>query len=133
MIADVHRFDDFELDLNGNRLSRNGQSVHLERIPFKLLCLLIERRGQILTREEIVQQIWGNGVFIDSESAINTAIRKIRRALGDDPDAPRFIVTIPAKGYRFIAPVAVANGELKDITNTEPVSNGAGPEPADAA
>ncbi|MBV8360823.1 MAG: winged helix-turn-helix domain-containing protein, partial [Deltaproteobacteria bacterium] len=133
MLADVRRFEDFELDANACRLSRNGQIVRLERIPLELLCLLVEHCGQTVTRDEILERIWGKGVFIDSENAINTAIRKIRRALGDDADAPRFIVTVPAKGYRFIAPVAAADGDLKDLTNTEPVSNKAAPEPADAA
>src|SRR6516165_7447826 len=133
MIADIRRFDDFELDSNSNRLSRGGHTVHLERIPLKLLCLLIERRGEIVTRREMLREIWGKGVFIDSESAINTAVRKIRRALGDDPDTLMFIVTVPTKGYRFIAQVEVSNGELKDIPNVERASNGEAPNILDAA
>jgi TolB-like protein/DNA-binding winged helix-turn-helix (wHTH) protein len=133
MLADVRRFEDFELDSDAFRLTRDGQIVRLERIPLELLCLLVERRGQTVTRDDILERIWGKGVFIDSENAINTAIRKIRRALNDDVDAPRFVVTIPGKGYRFIAPVAVANGELQDIVNDETMSNGAASEPADAA
>lgn len=133
MRADVRRFEDFELDANAYRLSRNGHIVRLERIPLELLCLLIERCGQTVTREEILERIWGKGVFIDSENAINTAVRKIRRALDDDADAPRFIITIPAKGYRFIAPVAVANGDLNDVTNSHPPSDRTALEPTDAA
>src|SRR6266536_620537 len=113
MSADIRHFEDFALDRNACRLSRNGEIVRLERIPLELLCLLVERRDQIVTRAEILDRIWGTGVFIDSENAINTAVRKIRRALNDDADAPRFIVTIPAKGYRFIASVLVPNG-VKD-------------------
>jgi TolB-like protein/DNA-binding winged helix-turn-helix (wHTH) protein len=133
MLAGVRRFEDFELDSDAFRLTRDGQIVRLERIPLALLCLLVERRGQTVTRDDILERISGKGVFIDSENAINTAIRKIRRALNDDVDAPRFVVTIPGKGYRFIAPVTVANGELQDIVNDEPMSNGAASEPADAA
>ncbi len=119
-MSEVCRFADFELDPGAYRLSRTGEVVRLERIPMELLCLLVQRHGQVVTRAEILERIWGKGVFIDSENAINTAVRKIRRVLKDDADAPRFIVTIAAKGYRFIAPVVVLNGEL------QPVGDGSG-------
>ncbi len=79
--------------------------MKLERIPLELLFLLVSRRGQIVTREEILERVWGKGVFVDSENSINTAVRKVRRALSDDPDAPRFVVTVPARGYRFVAEI----------------------------
>ena len=120
MSPEVRYFEDFELDPSAYRLSRAGNVVRLERIPLELLFLLVDRRGQIVTREEILERIWGKGVFIDSENAINTAVRKVRRALDDDAESPRFIVTIPGKGYRFVAPVAVPNGDLKPV----PVPNG---------
>ena len=113
MSVEVRQFDDFELDPRNYFLSRGGEAIRLERIPLKLLCLLVERSGQVETRDEILERIWGKGVFIDSEHAINTAIRKIRRALNDDADRPRLIVTVPGSGYRFIAPVLISNGELK--------------------
>ena len=128
MLTDVWRFEHFELDPSAYRLSCNGQIVRLERIPLELLLLLVERCGQTVTRDEIRERVWGKGVFIDSENAINTAVRKIRRALADDADAPRFIITIPAKGYRFIAPIMVANGELEITANLYPISNGDEPE-----
>ena len=99
------RFQDFELDRGAYELRRGGQVVHLERIPLDLLFLLAEKPGQLVTREEILERVWGKGVFLDGDARINAAVRKIRRALGDDADAPRFIVTLPAKGYRFIADV----------------------------
>ncbi len=108
MLAEVCRFEDFELDPSAYWLRRKGRIVPLERIPFRLLCLLVERRGQLVTREEILEQIWGKGIFI-SENSINTAVRKIRRALKDDADAPRFIVTVPSGGYRFEALLRAAN------------------------
>jgi DNA-binding winged helix-turn-helix (wHTH) protein/predicted ATPase len=86
-------------------LRRGGVVVPLQRIPLELLFLLIERRGQLVTREEILERVWGKGVFVDSENSINTAVRKVRRALRDDPEAPRFVLTVPAKGYRFVATV----------------------------
>src|SRR5205823_12918968 len=100
MSSGVWYFEHFELDPNAHRLSCSGESVHLERILLALLCLLVDRSGQVVTRDEILERIWGKGVFIDGEHAINTAVRKIRRALGDDADNPRFIVTIAGKGYR---------------------------------
>ena len=101
MAAEIFRFGDFELDRSAYELRRSGTAVHLQRIPFQLLALLIERRGQLVTREEILEHIWGKGVFVDSENSINTAVRKLRSALNDDADAPRFIATVPARGYRF--------------------------------
>jgi TolB-like protein/DNA-binding winged helix-turn-helix (wHTH) protein len=117
MAAELVLFADFELDQGAYELRRKGRVVRLQRIPLDLLLLLVERRGQIVTREEILERVWGKGVFIDTESSINTAVRKIRRALDDDADAPRYVVTIPAKGYRFVAPIVIPNGE--SITNGE--------------
>jgi DNA-binding winged helix-turn-helix (wHTH) protein/tetratricopeptide (TPR) repeat protein len=105
MPAGLFRFDEFELDRSAYELRRCGQSVRVERIPYELLSLLVERRGQLVTREEIIERIWGKDVFHDTEHGINTAVRKIRQALRDDSEAPRFVLTVPAKGYRFVATV----------------------------
>ena len=101
----IFRFAEFELDRNVYELRRKGRPLKLERIPLDLLFLLVDRRDQLVTREEILERIWGKGVFLDTDNAINSAVRKIRRALHDDPDAPRFVVTVPTKGYRFVAAV----------------------------
>ncbi len=93
------------LDRGAYQLSRGDVTVPLQRIPLELLFLLVERRGQLVTREEILERVWGKGFFVDIESSINTAVRKIRRALGDNPDQPRFVATVPARGYRFVAEV----------------------------
>ena len=74
------------LDARNYRLRRSGQDVKLERIPLELLLLLADRAGEVVTREEIIERLWGKGVHLDTENAINTAIRKIRLALGDDPE-----------------------------------------------
>src|SRR5712675_253774 len=104
--ADPIRFgDDFELELRAYELRRSGRPLKLERIPMELLTLLIERRGELVTREQIIEGIWGKDVFLDTESGINAAIRKIRQALKDDPERPRFVQTVTGKGYRFVAPV----------------------------
>jgi pimeloyl-ACP methyl ester carboxylesterase/DNA-binding winged helix-turn-helix (wHTH) protein len=109
MPADIFSFADFELDRSAYQLRRNGRPLKVERIPLDLLFLLIDRRDQLVTREEILERIWGKGLFLDTDNAINSAIRKIRRALRDDPDAPRFVVTVPTKGYRFVAAVRERN------------------------
>jgi len=112
MPSGVFQFADFELDRNVYELRHNGHPLKLERIPLDLLFLLIDRRDQLVTREEILECIWGKEVFLDADNAINSAVRKIRRALGDNPDAPSFVVTIPTKGYRFVMPVIMVGSEI---------------------
>jgi TolB-like protein/DNA-binding winged helix-turn-helix (wHTH) protein/lipoprotein NlpI len=105
-IPDSIRFgEDFEFDLNAYRLSRCGRALKLERIPTEVLALLLEHRGELVPREQLVERIWGKGTFLDTDNSINGAIRKVRQALKDNPEQPRFIQTITGKGYRFIAPV----------------------------
>jgi TolB-like protein/DNA-binding winged helix-turn-helix (wHTH) protein/Flp pilus assembly protein TadD len=106
----VLRFGDCELDIGAFELRRKGQRVALERQPMELLILLVARRGQLVTRAEIGEHIWGKDVFVDVETGVHTAMRKIRRALGDSTDAPVFVETVAGKGYRFIAPVEVVSG-----------------------
>ena len=109
--------EDFELDLSVYELRRAGRVLKLERIPMEMLLFLIEHREQLLTREQIVERIWGNSVFLDTDNSINGAIRKIRQVLKDEPERPRFIQTITGRGYRFIAPV-VSDGR-SGITRAE--------------
>ncbi|MGA9472101.1 MAG: winged helix-turn-helix domain-containing protein [Terriglobales bacterium] len=97
--------DDFELDRRSQKLSRAGRTLKLERIPTEILVLLMEKNGETVSREQIIERIWGNGVFLDTDNSINGAIRKIRQALKDDPEQPQFIQTVTGSGYRFIAPV----------------------------
>jgi eukaryotic-like serine/threonine-protein kinase len=97
--------DEFELDLRAYELRRAGQLLKLERIPTELLRLLIEQRGQLVTRDQIVERVWGKDVFLDTDNSINAAIRKIRHVLGDDPEHPKFVQTLTGRGYRFIAPI----------------------------
>ncbi len=97
--------EDFELDLRPRRLRRGSHVLKLERIPLEILILLLERRGEIVSRDEIVARIWGNDVFLDTDNSIRGAIRKVRQALKDDPETPRFIQTVTGRGYRFIAPI----------------------------
>lgn len=102
------RFGEFELDTAAYTLRRNGQTVRLERRPMDLLILLVERRRELVSRTDIVERLWGPDVFVDAEMGVNTAIRKVRQALGDAPDAPAFVETVAGRGYRFIANVEMS-------------------------
>ena len=106
--AQIIKFEEFELDLGRYELRRQGRPLKLEKVPMELLILLAEREGQLVTREEIVQRLWGADVFVDTRQGINTAVRKIRLALKDDPDNPRILQTVFGKGYRLRAPVVMA-------------------------
>jgi TolB-like protein/DNA-binding winged helix-turn-helix (wHTH) protein/Flp pilus assembly protein TadD len=106
-ISEPIRFgDDLELDAHSYQLRRSGCLLKLERIPMDLLLLLVEQRGQLVTRGQIIERVWGKDVFLDTDNSINAAIRKIRQVLKDDPEQPRFVQTVTGRGYRFIAPVA---------------------------
>lgn len=98
--------DDFEFDLVARRLRRGAKVLKLERIPLEILALLLERPGEIVSREAIVAKVWGNGRFLDTDNSIRGAIRKIRRVLKDDAEEPHFIQTVTGHGYRFIAPIS---------------------------
>lgn len=107
----VCRFAEFELDRRAYQLRRKSRPIQLERIPFDVLLLLAERPGELVTRQEIFERVWGTNVFLDVDNAINTAVRKLRIALHDDPGSPRFIETVPARGYRFVAPISEPRGD----------------------
>jgi eukaryotic-like serine/threonine-protein kinase len=97
--------EDFELDLRAYQLRQAGRVVKLEPTPMELLLFLIEHSGELITRDQIVEKIWGKDVFLDTDNSINGAIRKIRQVLRDNPEQPRFLQTVTGKGYRFIAPI----------------------------
>lgn len=101
----LYRFGAFELSTLPLRLSRAGELITLQPQPARALKLLIENRGQIVTREMLRDHLWGKGTFLDHEQGINFALRKIRIALGDSPSAPSFIETVPRLGYRFVAEI----------------------------
>jgi DNA-binding winged helix-turn-helix (wHTH) protein len=96
------RFDQFELDFGRFQLCREGDPVRLEGLPLQLLMFLIENQGQLVTREQIADKLWGKDVFVDVEQGINTAIRKVRAALEDDSEQPRYLQTVVGRGYRFL-------------------------------
>ncbi len=96
------RFGEFSLDCDRYELLYADRPVKLEKNPMELLILLVSKDGNLVTRQEIIKHLWGDDVFVDTEHGINTAVRKIRQALKDDPDKPRFVQTVTGKGYRFV-------------------------------
>ena len=105
------QFGEFTLDESRYRLQRGTHYLRLEKLPMDLLILLVQRHGELVSREEIAGRLWGKDVFVDVDHSINTAVRKIRVALRDDPEKPRFVETVVGKGYRFSAPVTCRNGD----------------------
>lgn len=101
----VYRFGSFELCVETAELRKNGVRLKLQEQPFHILCALLEHPGELVPREQLRQQLWPEGTFVDFEHGLNTAIKKIRDVLGDDADSPRYIETVPRKGYRFIGAV----------------------------
>src|SRR4029450_1626671 len=100
------RFGSFELDLQSRELRNGSTTVRLQEQPFEILRLMLERAGDVVTRDELRQRLWPNGTFVDFEHSLNAAIKRLRAALGDDADHPMFVETLPRRGYRFIAPLA---------------------------
>jgi DNA-binding winged helix-turn-helix (wHTH) protein len=129
MSPEIFRFADFELDRNLYELRHRGRPLKLERIPMDLLFLLVDRRDHLVTREEILERIWGKGVFLDADGAINSAVRKIRRTLQDDPEAPQFVVTVPTRGYRFVTALCESDRHPSpgDEANAEETTPSAAP------
>jgi TolB-like protein/DNA-binding winged helix-turn-helix (wHTH) protein len=107
----VYQFGDFRLDCGAFELLRKDHSVRVERKPMELLILLASRPGQLVTRTEIAERLWSSEVFVDTEHGINTAVRKLRHLLRDDPESPQFIQTVTGMGYRFIAQIATVEPE----------------------
>lgn len=101
----IARFGVFELDLSVGELRKSGVKLRLQGQPFQVLALLLERAGQVVTREELQQTLWSSDTFVDFDHSLNTAINKVREALGDSASNPRYVETLARRGYRFIAPV----------------------------
>src|SRR3979490_3515976 len=119
--AEILRFGVFEVDVRAGELRKQGARIKVQEQPFHVLTVLLQRPGEVVTREELRSQNWPADTFVDFDNSLNTAINKLREALGDSADSPRFIETLPRRGYRFIAPV---NG--RDVTTR---GTGAGVSP----
>jgi cholera toxin transcriptional activator len=118
------RFGVFELDLSAGELRKNGVKLRLQGQPFQVLALLLDRAGNVVTREELQQKLWPSDTFVDFDHSLNTAINKVREALGDSASSPRYVETLARRGYRFIAPVQsnapVPTRAARDLASAEP-------------
>lgn len=103
--ANRFRFGEFELDTSAGELRRNGDRLRIQPQPYRLLTLLVRRAGELVTRDEIRQELWKDGTFVDFEQSVNFCVSQIREVLKDSADRPLFVQTVPKRGYRFIAPV----------------------------
>ena len=127
--SQTHRFGVFEVNLQARELRKHGVRVRLRGQPFAILAMLLERAGEVITRDEMRKRLWSNGsdeTFVDFEHSMNSAIKKLRAVLGDSPENSRYVETIPKLGYRFIAPVE----EVAKEARTRPERNGQGTERA---
>jgi DNA-binding winged helix-turn-helix (wHTH) protein len=109
-VAEQFQFGEFTLNESRFRLQRGDRVLRLEKRPMELLLLLVERRGELVSRDKIAAKLWGKDVFLDVDQSINTAVRKVRQVLRDDPDHPRYVETVVGKGYRFAEQVICRNG-----------------------
>jgi TolB-like protein/DNA-binding winged helix-turn-helix (wHTH) protein/Tfp pilus assembly protein PilF len=112
--TDIVHFGIFQLDLKARELHKAGVKVKLQGQPFRVLALLVDRAGQVVTREELRQRVWPTDVYVGFDQGLNNAIKKVRDALGDSADSPRFIETVERHGYRFVAPVSTVPGRLSE-------------------
>src|SRR5690349_13966681 len=103
-------FGPFRLDLTAGELCIGGQRIRLQEQPFQLLKMLVEHPGEVVTRDEIRQQLWPNGTVVEFDQSINAAIKKLCLALNDSAEEPRYVETVARRGYRFIAPVDMREG-----------------------
>jgi DNA-binding winged helix-turn-helix (wHTH) protein len=115
----VVRFTDFEVDLRTGELRKRGMRVRLPEQPFQILTMLLERPGELVTRDELQKKLWPAGTFVELDLSLNAAIKKLRQALGDDALSPRYIQTLPRRGYRFIAPVDGATAGAAQLIRAE--------------
>ena len=116
-------FGPFEADLHSGELRKGGVRLRLQAQPFQLLVMLLERPGELVTREEICQKLWSADTFVDFDRSLGTAINKIREVLQDSATEPRFVETLPRRGYRFIAPVVPVVEHSPDVSSPPPLGS----------
>src|SRR5229473_2127715 len=113
------RFGIFEVDLQAGELRKQGFKIKLQEQPFQILIMLLERPGEVVSREHLQKKLWPADTFVDFDHGVNRAINRLREALGENADSPRFIETLPRRGYRFIAPVETPGPDVPPITPSE--------------
>src|SRR6266576_810082 len=126
----IARFGVFELDLNTGELRKGGVKLRLQGQPVQVLTLLLERAGDVVTREELREKLWASDTFVDFDHSLNTAINKVREALGDSASSPRYVETLARRGYRFIAPVRADEPRDPALEKDKIITDSAGVPPA---
>lgn len=116
----IIRFGVFELDTKAGELRKSGVKLRLQGQPFQILMLLVERPGEVVTREELQQKLWPSDTFVDFDHSLNTAINKLREVLGDSASSPRYVETIARRGYRFVAPLQINQPPTEAFPSTAP-------------
>lgn len=116
----VLRFADFELHQRAGELYKTGRKIRLQALPLRILATLLETPGQVVTRDELREKLWPADTFVDFDHSLNTAIRKLRRALNDEADTPRFIETLPRRGYRFVGAAPTGNFPAPSVASAPP-------------
>lgn len=130
-VATTYEFGPFEVNDVSGELLKHGHRVKLQEQPFRLLVILLENAGQVVTREQIQSRIWQGNTFVDFDGSLRVAMRKLREALGDDAENPRYIETIPKRGYRFLAPAVRPSGSVNEPgTAMSSAERGGGPRPS---
>lgn len=119
------RFGVFQVDLRAGELRKRGVRIRLQQQPFRVLAMLLERPGELVLREEIRQRLWSSETWVDFDHGVNKAVNKLRETLGDSADSPRFIETLPKRGYRFVAPIVVVTEPAAAVGSTGAVVGGA--------
>ena len=126
------RFGVFEADTASGELRKSGVRLRLQDQPFQVLIVMLERRGEVVTREELRQKLWPDGTFVDFDHSLNSIVNKLREVLGDSAGSPRFIETLARRGYRFLVPVALSENGTPGIT-TAPVAASPATKPEERA
>src|ERR1700675_4372366 len=125
----------FEIDLKAFELRKHGLRLKLAEQPFQILAILLEKPGDIITREELRERLWPGDTFVDFDHGLNNAVMRLREVLGDSPESPRFIETLPRRGYRFIAPIEEMPapgqvGHAGELRETQAIVSAAHPDVA---
>lgn len=118
----ILRFEVFDVDLAAGELRKNGNRIRLQEQPFQILVYLLDRAGEVVTREELRQKLWPADTFVDFDHSLNTAVNKLREALGDSASSPRYVETLARRGYRFLAPVQRSDDKARAQDLAQPAS-----------
>ena len=122
-LGSLYRFGPFQVNSDSGELWKNGNRVKLQEQPFRLLVILLENAGEVVTRDDLRHRIWRDDTFVDFDSSLRVAVGKLREALGDDAENPRYVETIPKRGYRFLV-LKCAGRSMKPLNASPPMATG---------